>query len=123
MNSQFIPCSLMPVADALACLGPSLHVKNPTMSTMTGRATQSAMRLMGSWTGPSMEDEGGFWAVRGFWNTKGEVKSRNANRLFFRLLTWHLHFLLLSSLLSSVSSVMLQLVPEISLCLCDEKDM
>ncbi|TNN47999.1 hypothetical protein EYF80_041822 [Liparis tanakae] len=56
--------SLMPVADALACLGPSLHVKNPTMSTMTGRATQSAMRLMGSWTGPSMEDEGGFWASK-----------------------------------------------------------
>lgn len=67
------------------------------------------MRLMGSWTGQSMADERiGFWAVEGLWNKKADVKSWNTVRLSSVVFTWHLHFLLLSSLRSFVTRVMLQ---------------
>lgn len=67
----------MPAADDLALLWSPLHVNNPTMITMTGKATQSTMWLMGRWTGQLMIGEGiTFWAKEGCSNKKVDVKSR-----------------------------------------------
>lgn len=50
MDGQLISWSMKDSADALALSRSDFHVKNATMVTMIGRATQSMMRLMGSFT-------------------------------------------------------------------------
>lgn len=120
MNSQSESRGSMPAADVLALLWSPPRVMSPTMITMTGRDRQSMMRLMGRWTGQSVVAEGfRFWAVGGFSNKKVDVKSINATLLFSLVFTWHLHFLLLSSLWRFATRVILQRVWPVSLYLCE----
>lgn len=88
---------------------------------MSGRATQSTMRLMGSWAVQSTADTGVTWCVEGLSNTKADVKSWNTALVFPVLFTWHLHFLFLSSLCSLVTRVMLQRVETITSYLHEEE--
>lgn len=109
MNSHFISWSLKPRDDTLALSRSDLHVKNPTMPTMTGRATQSTMRLMGSSTGHATVTEGlRLSSAGGFRNKNTGLKSRNTCVPLSVAFTWHLHLLSLSSFWSFVTRVTLQ---------------
>lgn len=110
MDGQLISWSMKDSADALALSRSDFHVKNATMVTMIGRATQSTMRLMGSFTWHIAVTEGFRLSSSLFWNKKADLKSRNTALLFSVVFTRHLHLLLLSSFWSFVTRVMLQRV-------------
>lgn len=110
MDGQLISWSMKDPADALALSRSDFHVKNATMVTMIGRATQSTMRLMGSFTWHIAVTEGFGLSSSLFWNKKADLKSRNTALLFSVVFTRHLHLLLLSSFWSFVTRVMLQRV-------------
>lgn len=117
MDGQLISWSMKDSADALALSRSDFHVKNATMVTMIGRATQSTMRLMGSFTWHIAMTEGFRLSSSLFWNKKADLKSRNTALLFSVVFTRHLHLLLLSSFWSFVTRVMLQRVWLVRLCL------
>lgn len=121
MYSQWTSCSSITAVEVFVFLRSCFHVKSPTMHTMSGRDAQRRIRLMGSSARRSSMTKGcTVCSVLPCRNRKEDFKSRNAAVLFSLVSTWHLHFLLLSSICSVVTRVMLHRVFSISLYLHKE---